>query len=705
MPRFRQVTQIQKLMNNKKAIRNVGIIAHIDHGKTTLADTLLSGTGMLAPSMAGTARVLDYLEEEQKRKITIKTANISLLYKTLKDDNYIINLIDTPGHVDFTGKVTRALRTIDGVIVIVDAVEGIMAQTEIVTRQALKEHVHPVLFINKVDRLITELQLDAKQIQKKLSYIIDRFNDLIEVYSKPPHKTQWKISPKKGNVAFGAALHGWGFTVDIAKQKDIKIQDIITAYQQQDIKRLKTVPIHRAIFEMVINTLPNPYEAQTHRANTLQKTHANSTLENALSKCQDDNPTIMYITNVVAAPDGSCIASGRVFSGKICKGNRVYLVNASTEVEVSKVCLDMGFFQEEVSEMTAGNLGTVFLPLMVKAGETLVDLTHKEEIPPFEDIKYVSEPVMTVAIEPKNPKQLSELLEALEKMAVEDPNLQVTTHKETGEYLLSGMGELHLEIATNQLKRDFGLEVMISLPRVVYMEGITQQGVVACVKGQDNQNSYSIQVEPVQEKQGCLSEKNVTELCFDLRGNVFVNVGVAKVFSESVLKLLVSGFEYACRAGPLCGEPIRQVKVKLVDLQFNFYQVDAFEVMCGVSKAIFASVLTAKPVLFEPIYATTVLVSSEFTGECSRILTTYRGKVKNFEQNGLLTTIEGFIPVAEAFGFSKELRSATSGRAIWQLIFSHWEKLPEKLANQTIPELRKRKGLDENVPKPDKFME
>ncbi|MCL2135135.1 MAG: GTP-binding protein [Candidatus Bathyarchaeota archaeon] len=706
MPRFKQVTQIQELMNDKKAIRNVGIIAHIDHGKTTLADSLLSGAGMLASSMAGTARVLDYLEEEQKRKITIKTASISLLYKTL-NSNYIINLVDTPGHVDFTGKVTRALRVIDGVVVVVDAVEGIMAQTEIVTRQALKERVCPVLFINKVDRLITELQLDAEQIQKKLGHIIDSFNVLIEVYGETIYKKQWKISPQKGNVAFGAALHGWGFTVNIAKQKEIKFQDIITSYQQQQgVEKLKQViPVHKSIFEMIINNLPNPCEAQAYRIKPFQDTQLNS-VKCDLTKCQDDAPTVMYITNVVAFGVG-CIVSGRVFSGKIRKGEKVYLVNVSTEVEVGKVCLDMGFFHEEVFEVSAGNLAVVTLPLMVKVGEILVDLSYKKIQLPFESISYVSEPVVTVAVEPKDPKQVAELLFLLEKMASEDPNLHVTVHEKTGEYLLSGMGELHLELAVNQLKRDFSLEVLVSLPRVVYMESVTQQGSVVCVKNQNGQNSFSVQVEPEQKDLRKMFNEVNNFLCFDgNNNNLFVDVSEkSKCLSDIVLRALICGFEYACKAGPLCGEPVRCVKVKLVDLSLDLNQEDSYEVMCSVGKAVFASFLSAKPVLLEPVFAVTISVSSVYAGECSRILSIHRGSVKSFKQNGLLTVIKGFMPVAESFSFSKELRSATSGHAIWQSVFDHWEKLSKKLAPQTIVELRKRKGLDENIPTPDKFME
>src|SRR3989337_1423296 len=234
MPRFRQLNEILQLMHQKARVRQPGIVAHIDHGKTTLTDSLLAGAGLLSPTMAGTARVLDYLEEEQKRKITIKTANISLLYRS-----HVINLVDTPGHVDFTGKVTRALRAIDGAVVVVDAVEEIMAQTEVVTRQALEERVRPVLFVNKVDRLVTELKLNAEEVEKKLQHVISGFNDLVELYGEAQFKENWKVNPAKDSVAFGSALHGWGFTLSMAQLKVVKFSDIVEAYKNTQYEELR----------------------------------------------------------------------------------------------------------------------------------------------------------------------------------------------------------------------------------------------------------------------------------------------------------------------------------------------------------------------------------------------------------------------------------------------------------------------------------
>jgi elongation factor 2 len=707
MPHFKQIPQIQQLMSNKELIRNIGIIAHIDHGKTTLADSLLAGTGLLSPRMAGTARVLDYLEEEQKRKITIKTANISLLYKTDRNP-FLINLVDTPGHVDFTGKVTRALRVIDGAVVIVDAVEEIMAQTEILTKQALQERVHPVLFINKVDRLIVELQLNEEQIQKKLNHIIGSFNDLIELYADASFKRQWKIDASASNLAFGSALHGWGFTLNMIKRRGVKFSEIIKAYQEgTQIQLQRNLPVSEAIFQMAIEALPNPRKAQSYRVEKIWAGHTDSKVGRALIACRDDGPTVTFITNVHSETDGNAIATGRIFSGKIKVGDKLHLVDALTETEVKQVSIDMGSFREEVTEVSAGNLTSLTLSGQVKIGETIVDIPHKAGMVPFEGTYYLSEAVITLAVEPKNPQDLPLLILGLEKLTAEDPNLKIDVDKETGEYLLSGMGQLHLEIAINQLKDACGIDVVVSSPRVVYKETVSKKGVVALAKSPNKLNCFWLQVEPEAEEQAAPleAEELGNILSIDENRNVLLDCRKKPDrVSDEVLEALIAGFEYACKAGPLCGEPIRHLQVKLIDMKLE-EESALSEVMHGASKAIFGSFLTAQPTLFEPIYKITITVATELSGESSRILSTRRGKITQFEQKGMLTHITGFIPVSETFGFSKELRSATSGRAFWQSFFDHWEKMPQKLTTYVINDLRQRKGLAPKVPKPEKFME
>ncbi len=707
MPRFKQIAQIQELMSRKELIRNIGIIAHIDHGKTTLADSLLAGAGLLSTKMAGMARVLDYLEEEQKRKITIKTANISLLYKAAGTP-YIVNLVDTPGHVDFTGKVTRALRVIDGAVVVVDAVEEIMAQTEIVTKQALDERVRPVLFINKVDKLIVELKLNEEQIQKKLDQIISRFNDLIETYAEPEFKSRWKISGSLGNVAFGSALHGWGFTMNMAKQKGTKFSDIAKAYADGTEMKLKeSLPVYEAVFEMAINVIPNPREAQAYRIEKIWDGQITSKLGNALVQCSDDAPAIVFVTNVHSDPNGDSVATGRVFSGRLKKGDMLHLVDSLSETEVKEVSIDMGSLREEVSEVSAGSLASFTLTGRVKAGETLVDLAHKDGMLPFEGICYVSEPVVTLAVEPKKTQDIPLLLDALEKLAREDPNLKVSADKQTGEYLLSGMGELHLEIAIHELKNTFGIDVTVSSPRVVYMESVAKKGVVALAKSPDKLSSFWVQVMPENEEANTSADEDSgSVLSVDEHRNVLLDCSAkTEQVSESDLEAIIAGFEYACKAGPLCGEPVRHLKVNLVDFQLSQSGEGGSEVMRGTSKAAFGSFLSADPILLEPVYRIIISVATELAGEASRILSTRHGKVTLFEQKGLLTVITGFIPVSETFGFSKELRTTTSGRAFWQMFFDHWEKMSQKQALEVIVGLRKQKGLVPEVPKPEKFME
>src|SRR6266702_1778827 len=262
MPRFKSSTDILKIVSNKEQIRNMGIIAHVDHGKTTMTDRLLAGAGLLSPGLAGTALAMDFMEEEQKRQMTIKAANVSLLHEE-GGTSYVINLIDTPGHVDFSGKVTRSLRAIDGAVVVVDSVEEVMVQTE--TRQALEERVRPVLYINKIDRLIKELKLTNEQIQERIGRIIKDFNALLDLYAEPEFREKWKVSFASNTVAMGSAKDRWGFNHDVARKKGIKFTDVVDAYLNNKVEDLKTnAPIHEAILGMAIEVMPPPHIVQVY---------------------------------------------------------------------------------------------------------------------------------------------------------------------------------------------------------------------------------------------------------------------------------------------------------------------------------------------------------------------------------------------------------------------------------------------------------
>ncbi|MGB9741062.1 MAG: elongation factor EF-2 [Candidatus Bathyarchaeia archaeon] len=734
MPRFRRMDEILWLMRKKEVVRNIGVVAHVDHGKTTLTDSLLADAGLLSPSVAGKARVLDYLEEEQKRGITIKTANISLLHE-VGNRPYVVNLVDTPGHVDFTGKVNRALRAIDGAIVVVDAVEGVMAQTETVVRQALEERVKPVLFINKVDRLISELKLDAGEIQDRFVRIIDNFNSIIEIYGEPKFKDDWKVSPENESVAFGSALHRWGFTIKAARQKGIKFADIIEAYSQDEYEGLlKVIPIADAILSMVVEALPNPVEAQKYRVPKIWRGELNSDIGKAMLNCDDEGPLAMCVTMVQLTRNEGLVATGRIFSGFVKSGENVYLVDAKKEFEIKNVSIYMGASRETVEAVYAGNIAALSGLELARAGETIVSTEYKSHMFPFENVKYVSEPVVTIAVEPKNPADLPRLIDAMNRIAIEDPNIVATINRETGQYLLSGLGELHLEIASKFLRQYLGgTEIVTSSPVVAYRESVSKSGKIVMTKSLNEQNTFLVQVEPLEKNVLDLFENgNITSemekkiiidilhgdcgytldeaekfLACDEHGNILLNLSrVVGSFPEAEASI-ISGFNWACRNGPLCGEPLRGVKVKLVDarLHKSMEKREPDQVMRAVGRAILGACLTADPFLLEPVYKVEVSVPTSLFGVCINILARRRGKVLASEQRGFLTVVVGYVPVVETFGLAEEMRSLTSGRAFWQCTFHHWEKIPEDVAEVTIRRIRERKGLSLEVPKPEKFVD
>ena len=734
MPRFRQTKDMLKLIDKKENIRDIGIISHIDHGKTTMTDSLLAEAGLLSPKIAGQARALDYLEEEQKRGITIKTANISLMHET-EGKSYVINLIDTPGHVDFTGKVTRALRAIDGAVVVVDAVEEVMVQTETVTRQALNERVRPVLFINKVDRLIRELKLSPDETEKKLLRVIRDYNNLIDVYGEPQFKEKWKVDAAKGSVAFGSALHRWGFTLEIAQKKGIKFDDVVKAYQEERWEELqKIVPLHEAILDMIVKHLPNPIEAPKYRIPKIWKGEIDSEIGQSMVSCNRNGPIVMCITNAQMDPHAGLVATGRLFSGDLTEGDQIYLVGAKKGYRVQQVSMYMGAFREVVDHLDAGNIAAILGLDLARAGETLVTDSYKDGMVPFERIAYISEPVVTIALEPKHPTDLPRLVDVMRRLSIDDPNLMTTVNKETGEYLLSGMGELHLEIAVKFMK-DYapGLEILTSKPIVVYREAASRPSILALAKSPNKHNRFWIQVEPLDQKvikmieSGDIDEimgrRRIGEVLYkeaewpvdearnvwalEEHRNMFIDLTKGIQFMRDIQDMAISGFRWACGAGPLSDEPMRGMKVKLMDAQLHEDPVHRgpAQIMPAIRRAIFGSFLTADPILLEPVYRIQVSVPAQWVGEASSLITRKRGRILSSGQKGAVLAVDGYIPVEETFGLAADLRSATSGHAFWQSQFDHWEKVPESLAAEIIADTRKRRGLPPEVPSASRFID
>ncbi len=688
MPRFKTTQEAMAISNDKDHIRNAGIIAHVDHGKTTLTDSLLSAAGMLSPSMAGTALALDYLEEEQQRQMTIKAANISLFYE--RDvGSYLINLIDTPGHVDFSGRVTRSLRAIDGAVVVVDAVEEVMVQTETVTRQSLEERVRPVLYVNKVDRLIKELRLESNKIQEKLGRIIQEFNRLIDMYSEPEFKEKWKVSPLGGTVAFGSAKDRWGMTLQIAQKKGLNFEYIVDAYQNNRVEELaKETPLHTSILDMITEHMPPPHVAQRYRVPRVWKGDLNSEIGKAMLDCDSDGPAIMSVINVNVDPQAGVAATGRLFSGTFREGDSVYLINSKTSARIQQVCLYMGPYREVVGSLAAGNIPALLGVSKARAGETITSLRNAA---PFEAVRYVTEPVVTMAIEPKNSRDLPKLVNFLRKLSIEDPNLVTKINEETGEYLISGMGQLHLEIANTWIDKA-GIDIVTSNPIVIYREGIRGSAGPFESKSPNKHNRLFISAEPISpelvdlmirgEIRDGMDRRALAQILRDHgwptneargvweiseRGNILTNVtrGVQRL--DQIKGSIMIGFVDCVERGPLAGEPVRGVKIKLEDASVHEDPVHfgPGQIIPAMRAGVFAALLSADPILVEPLLKINVKLPIEQVGAITSIIAQKRGRVLSIDQREYLTYIVGELPTSETFDLSETMRSATGGRAFW----------------------------------------
>jgi elongation factor 2 len=716
--------KVGKLQHKPESIRNIAIAAHIDHGKTTFSDNLLAGAGMMSEELAGKARTLDFHDDESERGITIDSASVSMVHN-FDGDDYLINLIDTPGHVDFGGDVTRAMRAVDGCIVLVCASEGIMPQTETVLRQALKERVRPILFINKVDRLIREVKLTPEQMQERFVKTINQVNALIASIAEEDYKQDWQVSVNDGTVAFGSAFHNWGLSVPYMKKNNISFKEVIEAYsgdKEDAYKDLaKKAPIHEVVLNMVIKNHPDPRQAQKYRIGKIWHGDEESEVGKDLSNCNEKGEVAFVPIKIVIDKHAGEVAAGRLFSGTIKQGDEVFMNLANKTVRVQQVSVYKGAQRAMMDEVVAGNIVGVVGLKGVFAGETV----STKPMEPFEAIKHLFDPVVTKSIAAKRTADLPKLIEVLKQVNKEDPSLSIEINEETGENLISGMGELHLEIIENRIKTEKGVEVQTSAPIVVFRESVMKESGVTEGKSPNKHNTFFMIVEPLEDdvseaiEKGDVSEGRVKKKDDKLwaalnavgvsneearqyrnviGGNVFLDKTKGIVQIGEVIDLMLDSFEQVMKAGPLAREPCTKLKISVVDMKLHEDAIHRgpAQVYPAIREAIRDGFKNATPVLFEPVQTHQLEAPIDFMSTLTQLVSGKRGVLADVQQDSSTVTLRAELPVQEMIGWSSDLRSASEGRGVSSLVDQHFKRMPTDLQVKVIKQIRDRKGLAEN---------
>ncbi|KAG7513172.1 elongation factor 2-like [Solea senegalensis] len=850
------VDQIRSIMDKKANIRNMSVIAHVDHGKSTLTDSLVSKAGIIASSRAGETRFTDTRKDEQERCITIKSTAISLFYELSENDmafikqsrdgsGFLINLIDSPGHVDFSSEVTAALRVTDGALVVVDCVSGVCVQTETVLRQAIAERIKPVLMMNKMDRALLELQIEAEDLYQTFQRIIETVNVIISTYSEEDSPTgNIQIDPVIGTVGFGSGLHGWAFSLKqfaemyvakfaakgkapltpeehCKKVEDMmkklwgdkfydtangkfsktsegaggkmlprsfvalvldpiyKVFDAIMKFKKEDTEKLiekldikldnedkekegkpllkavmrRWLPAGEALLQMITIHLPSPVTAQKYRCEMLYEGPGDDEAALGIKNCDPKAPLMMYISKMVPTNDkGRFYAFGRVFSGVVSTGMKVrimgpnYVPGKKDDLylkPIQRTVLMMGRYTESIEDVPCGNIvGLVGVDqFLVKTGTiTTFDNAHNMKV-----MKFSVSPVVRVAVEAKNPADLPKLVEGLKRLSKSDPMVQCII-EESGEHIIAGAGELHLEICLKDLEEDHAcIPLKKSDPVVSYRETVSAESCVVCLsKSPNKHNRLFMKARPLEEglpediEKGEISARqelkarsrilaetykwDVTEArkiwCFGPDGtgpNMLVDVTKGVQYLNEIKDSVVAGFQWAVKEGVLCEENMRAIRFDVHDVTLH---ADAIhrgggQIIPTARRVLYACELTAEPRLMEPVYLVEIQCPEAAMGGIYSVLTRRRGNL--FDEYRVAGTpmhvIKAHLPVMESFGFTADLRSNTGGKAFPQCVFDHWQVLPGNPMDPTtkpgivVTETRKRKGLKEGVPALDNYLD
>ena len=688
-------------------IRNIGIMAHIDAGKTTTTERILFYTGRtykLGEVHDGTA-TMDWMEQEQERGITITSAATFCQWRRF-DDDYQINIIDTPGHVDFTVEVERSLRVLDGAVTLLDAVSGVEPQTETVWRQADRYRVPRIVFVNKMDRVGADFDTSVRMIRERLGArpvpvqyplgsgelftgLIDVIKQVEVVYDEASLGVSWVEGPIPAAFRDKAAQLRHQLIEAVVEHDDELLHKYLEEHEltEAEIRRCvrkatvagAVIPVFcgaafknkgvQRLLDGIVDYLPSPMDIPAVRGHLPH--HDESFVER---KASDDEPFSALAFKIATDPYVGKLTFFRVYSGVLKSGSYVYNSSKDRKERIGRLLQMHANKREEISEVRAGDIAAAIGLRDTRTGDTLCDEDH----PIILETMRFPEPVISVAIEPKTKADQDKLGVALQKLAEEDPTFHVRQDAETAQTIISGMGELHLEILVERMRREFKVEANVGRPQVAYRETIRQAVQEAEGKfirqsgGRGQYGHVVINLEPVEPGHGFVFEDKI----------------VGGTIPREYIGPVEQGIKEALENGVLAGYPVVDVKVELVD--GSYHDVDSSEIAFKIagSMAFKEAASRAKPVLLEPIMDVEVITPSEYMGEVLGDLSSRRGKIGGMTQRGEAQVIGASAPLAEMFGYSTVLRSLTQGRAVYTMQFSHYAEVPKSKADEIVSKLK-----------------
>ncbi|MHA2029874.1 MAG: GTP-binding protein [Candidatus Kariarchaeaceae archaeon] len=628
-------------------IRNISIISHVDHGKTTLSDHFIAAGGILPKHLAGHLRALDDLPEEQKRGITIEMSYTSIILNYDKKQ-FLVNLIDTPGHVDFSGKVAESLRLVDGAFILVDAVEGIMAQTKTVLNQAIREKVQLILFINKIDRLITELELNTDKIQERIERIIGEIHSL---FIKSEIEKKYYPNFSNGTIILGSALDGWAIDNEFAKSGG-RISQIVDYYKNGKTEDLMILsPLINTFSRIFAQSMPSPKTGQKIKFPDLFVTSPTDEILSKIYACNSEDNLILLVGRshrIQATSQVSYIV--RLLSGTIKRGMTINTRHSESKIRIIKIFQIMGKTVKDVKEVRAGQIAGIVVSIPLIPGEMLTsaDIT----VPEITNISYVQDAVVAVSIEPLEVKDIGKLESSIEKICEVTPGLEYEINKDTGELVAMGVGTLQLEILKSELESK-KLKLNVSAPKVLKYEMptklndfvIEKWGQISGFAGMTN--SIEEDIQPL------FSDSQNNQLITKFQMNKDVEDGITEVFRQFM------------RVSPLNGERIRNFTITIESFP-DTKKLNTYENGIIIGSSIIKTALTiTETQLHEPYYQIEINIPEQYLGSVLQELYKLEIIIENVESSKMESVVEGKILVQVAPKLADRLRQITDGNVFW----------------------------------------